>query len=367
MKPTTSLALLAALALAPAALADRGHDVQIHPDGSVTANGQHHDSVTAFHLSDQFQRGNFRCGAEEGLDLEILRMLADPADCTFGSTTIDPEYEAATGVVYDIPVVIHVIHTTTGTGNLPLALVESQVDVLNEDFQAILGTNGENGYNTKVNFFLATEEPDGDPSTGIYYHENDTWFFESASADPSPMKAALHWDTNRYLNIYSNNAGGFLGFATFPQSDAGSPEDGVVILHSSLGRNNPNGGVYDLGRTATHEVGHWLGLFHTFQSGCGTASSPGCYSTGDLLCDTPAQSGQQFGCPVGQTTCGGILSDIENYMNYTDDACMERFTQEQSNRMRCSFVNYRPEMLVEIIFEDGFESGDVSAWTTSEG
>lgn len=361
MKRILTLALLSAFALAPAALAD-GNDVQILPDGGVIANGQYHDSVTAFHRSEQFQTGNFRCGAEELIDVELLRALGDPNDCTFSGTTIDPDYESATGVTYYIPVVIHVVYDSSGVGNLPLALVQSQIEVLNEDFKAIAGTNGENGYNTKFHFFLAHRDPDGNSTTGINYHQNDTWFNEPAISN-SPMKAALNWDPDRYLNTYSNEAGGFLGYATFPQSDAGTPDDGVVIWWGSLGRNNPNGGVYDLGRTATHEIGHWLGLFHTFQSGCGTSTSPGCYTTGDLLCDTPSQQSPQFGCPVGATQCTGVVSDIENYMNYTDDACMERFTQEQSNRGRCSFINYRPQMGEP--FANGFETGDLSGWTSA--
>lgn len=367
MKRTLSLALLAALALAPAALAER-KEVQYNPDGSVVAEGQHHDSILDWQLSDQFRTGGHRCGSEEGLDLEMLRALADPADCTFGSTTIDPEYESATGIVYNIPVVMHIVMNTSGTGNLPQPLVESQIDVLNEDFNALAGTNGENGYNAKFNFFLATEEPDGTPTDGVYYYTNNTWFNDPGPNNPNnPMKTALHWDTTRYLNIYSNDAAGFLGYATFPQTSAGSVNDGVVLFYDTVGFNNPNGGVYNLGRSGTHEVGHWVGLFHTFQSGCGTATPPGCYTSGDLICDTPAQSVEQFGCPVGAMTCGGILSDIANYMNYTDDACMEQFTQEQSNRARCSFINYRPEMAVEIVFEDGFESGDVTMWSASQG
>jgi hypothetical protein len=366
MKRTTALALVAALALAPAALADR-KEVQYYPDGSVIADGHYHDSVIEWQRSDQFQTGGYRCASEEGLDLEMLRMLADPNDCTFNNTTIDPEYEAATGITYRIPTVIHVIMTTGGTGNLPQPLVESQIDVLNEDFQAIVGTNGENGYNTKFEFVLVDEEPDGTPSTGVYYHTNNTWFADPGPGQPNPMKQALAWDTTRYLNVYSNDAAGNLGYATFPQTSAGTINDGIVLLYQTVGFENPQGGVYDLGRSGTHEVGHWVGLLHTFQSGCGTSSSPGCYTSGDLICDTPSQQSPQFGCPTAQTSCGGLISDFANYMNYTDDLCMEQFTQEQSNRARCSFVNYRPEMLVEVLFEDSFESGDLSAWSASEG
>jgi hypothetical protein len=154
------------------------------------------------------------------------------------------------------------------------------------------------------------------------------------------MKDALNWDTKRYLNIYTNDAAGYLGYATFPQQNAGQAQDGVVLLWSSVGRNSLGGPPYNLGRTATHEVGHWLGLFHTFQGGCGTAGAP--YTSGDLISDTNREKDPAFGCTPAASACAGAgMNPIENYMDYSNDACMNKFTPEQMNRMRCAITNFR--------------------------
>jgi hypothetical protein len=123
----------------------------------------------------------------------------------------------------------------------------------------------------------------------------------------------------------------------------------VVIYWSTFGRNAPYGPPYDLGRTTTHEVGHYLGLWHPFDNGCGTATAPGCYTSGDRICDTNRESTPNFDCPDRFTCAGDTAPDpIENYMDYTDDVCMTEFTPEQARRMRCSLEFYRPN-LYEIV------------------
>ena len=302
------------------------------PHPILTFQGQDFYSWEAVQAAGVVEQFDLRCNTVHDDTSESI-----PADCSGSSTTIKPQYDPSNGL-FEIPTVVHVISNTNGTGNISDAQVRSQIDILNEDFLALAGSNGANGTNGAIQFYLADVDPNGAPTNGITRTVNNSWFNDSGN-----YRGALNWDPNRYLNIYVNSAGGFLGYASLPFSGAGGSQDGVTCLWSAFGRNAPFN-PYHQGRTATHEVGHYFGLYHTFQSGCGIASAPGCYTSGDRICDTNPDGTSHFGCPGNATTCGGQPSPVENYMEYTDDLCMEEFTPEQINRMRCAIESYRPNL-----------------------
>ena len=232
---------------------------------------------------------------------------------------INSEYYISNTIT--IPVVFHIITNLDGTGDIDDSLIISQVEILNEDFGALNGTPGAPGFDTRVRFELA----------GITRTANRNWFNDRQENN---YKEATGWDRDAYLNIWTNTASGYLGYAYLPDGSAGAVYDGVVLNYSAVGRNAPDGGIYDQGRTATHEVGHYLGLQHTFQGGC-----QGGYNAGDLIVDTNPESSAQFDC-VDPASCG-TPDPIRNYMDYTPDLCMNNFTMEQGNRVVCSLVNYR--------------------------
>jgi hypothetical protein len=213
-----------------------------------------------------------------------------------------------------VNVYFHIIVNTAGEGNVSAKMLNTQMDVLNDAFAP-------HGWS----FVLA----------GTDLTTNNEWFeMEPGTVAERDAKAALRQGSADDLNIYTANpGGGLLGWATFPSSYQTRPlNDGVVVLYSSL----PGGGAvpYDEGDTATHEVGHWFGLYHTFQGGCSKKN--------DLVSDTPAERSPAFGCPVGRDTCNATgLDPITNFMDYTDDACMNEFTTGQDERMLALFNTYR--------------------------
>jgi len=296
-----------------------------------SAAGESFDTWSEYYASDYFADTGKRCGKPKS----VAPATAAPSDCSFSFTNPSSEYDTVD--IYEIPVVVHIIEHSNGSGQISDALVHSQIDVLNEDFRALAGTPGAPGYDVGIQFVLASTDPAGNPTTGITRTVNDTWF-----ADGGGYWNTLAWDTARYMNVYTNQAGGNLGYVpNLPQGGlAGDPSDRIVILWSAFGRGASGGPPYDQGRTLTHEVGHYLGLEHTFDGGCAGATAPGCYSTGDLVCDTASEANPNYGCPAGAASCGSS-DPIENYMDYSDDTCMELFTAEQSHHMRCSLLGYR--------------------------
>ena len=238
---TLTLALVAVLALVGTAAAQRSGETagfEMNPDGSLVVDGLFYGDTLEWQLSKEFKASGRRCASPELHELTQLVAGKNPADCSFTSTTIQSEYNPGGGTLYRIPVVFHVISRTDGTGNIADSLITSQIDILNEDFRAIAGTLGAPGTDTRIEFFLATEDPNGNATTGITRTTSNAYFTDPGPGAFNDMKQALNWDTTRYLNIYSNDAAGNLGYATFPQQDAGAYLDGVVLLHTSVGRNN---------------------------------------------------------------------------------------------------------------------------------
>lgn len=251
------------------------------------------------------------------------------------------------GGVRTIPVVVHLIQTSS-TVIITDARVQSQITVLNEDYRR---TNSDASNtravfqsvatDTEIEFCLATIDPDGCPSTGINRIVSSTLATGHARTSETQLKALGQWDPTRYLNIWvpETMQGQLIGYSTFPPGLASSPElDGVVIGGPFFGRGaGVPLGDYDQGRTTTHEIGHWLGLEHPWLSGCTGTTPASCATAGDYICDTPPQAvAHTGGCPTGENTCSETpnLPDIvENYMQYTEDVCMNMFTEDQRDRM----------------------------------
>jgi hypothetical protein len=209
----------------------------------------------------------------------------------------------------------HIVTNGT-TGNVTDAQIASQLQVLNS---AYAGTG----------FSFQT--------VAIERVSNSKWFSGCYGAQETKMKSALADSPATTLNIYTcNPSNGILGYATFPSSYAeSSSRHGVVLLHSSL----PGGSAapYNLGDTATHEVGHYLGLYHTFQGGCA--------NPGDSVSDTPAEASAAYGCPTNRDTCTAAgLDPIKNFMDYTDDSCMNTFSSGQITRMQAQVATYKPNL-----------------------
>ena len=320
-------------------------DPRLHPvhssNGTVVVGDHTYPSQQAYFESAEWQASGGRCGTATIDPADVPAALA-ATDCSTSATHINQAY--LDGKTYVIQVVMHVVSNSQGAGNVSDAQVKSQIQILNEDYQALPNSHGAPGNNASIKFVLARFDPQGHPTTGIDRVTNDTYFSEGDSGT-SAMKTALHWDSSKYLNLYSNDLDGqgLLGYATFPwdraKNTSNASVDGVVLAYQSVG-NNSSFKPYDLGASATHEIGHWLGLFHTFQSGCGTANAP--YTSGDLLADTTRESTANYHCAVIADGCNDNKNaPIENYMDYSEDACMTTFTNEQINRMRCGINNYR--------------------------
>ncbi|KAG8713933.1 hypothetical protein FRC08_012641 [Ceratobasidium sp. 394] len=241
------------------------------------------------------------------------------AEAHFAANKVSAKTGSILAVI--IPVYWHAIQagTTLAQGNIPVSQITASISAMNTHYSG-----------SGLSFSLAA----------IDRTTNVNWF---NSAGPSnsyqtAMKTMLRKGGANALNVYSvgfksGSGSGLLGYATFPSSYAGNPkDDGVVLLYSSV----PGGSTvnFNQGKTLTHEVGHWLGLYHTFQGGCSGA--------GDSVSDTPPEASAASGCPTGRDTCpGGGVDPINNYMDYSYDSCMNKFTPGQIARVKSQIATYR--------------------------
>ncbi len=215
-----------------------------------------------------------------------------------------------------VPVYIHVMRSSSGAGDVTATQISQQIAELNQDFA---GGESSAAANTGFKFTLA----------GTYRYNNNTWHTDGQS---TTYRSQTRKGGKNALNIWLVDFS-YLGIATFPWDYASNPKiDGIRVQYSSL----PGGSAtnFNLGKTATHEAGHWFGLYHTFQGGC--------TSTNDSVSDTPAQGSASSGCPTGRNSCSlpGV-DPIHNYMDYSYDSCYNQFTPGQSTRISNAWTAYR--------------------------
>jgi len=241
-----------------------------------------------------------------------------------------------------IPVVVHVLWNTTAQ-NVSDAQIQSQLDVLNDDFRKLnTDISGVPSVfsgltaDMEVNFCLATQDNNGVATTGIERRQttNTSWAYTNNNMKLFSNGGLNAWNRDKYLNLWvCNLSGGILGFATFPGGAANV--DGVVITTTGFGTIGTAAAPFNKGRTGTHEVGHWLNLYHIWGD-----DGTGCSGT-DQVNDTPNQADEHYGCPAfPQVSCSnGPNGDMfMNYMDYTDDACMFMFSAGQKARSQALFA-----------------------------
>ena len=273
------------------------------------------------------------CGTED-----YIRKFYKPETLRPGSVT-GHDRDTVPNEIITIPVVVHLIFNTNEQ-NISDEQVRSQIDVLNRDYRRLNADNGNTpeafrpfAADTRIMFCLAQVAPDGRPTKGIIHKYTTKEFFLGDDAMKySAAGGDDAWDAKKYLNIWVCSLfGRSLGYATPPGGPA--DKDGVVINYDVFGNTGTVRYPYDKGRTTTHEVGHWLGLKHVWgDDNCGS----------DDVDDTPRQLGYNYGCPAFPhvTSCSQTVSGdmFMNFMDFTDDACMNMFTTGQKMKMRGLFA-----------------------------
>ncbi|MFN5183480.1 MAG: M43 family zinc metalloprotease [Bacteroidota bacterium] len=243
----------------------------------------------------------------------------------------------STMAVINIPVVVHVLYNTS-TQNISDAQILSQITILNNDFRRLNAdkintpsTFSSVAADCEFNFCLASVSPTGASTTGITRTFTSVTSWSANDQMKSSATGGVNpWPTDKYLNIWvCNLGGGLLGYAQFPGGSTAT--DGVVIGHQYFGNTGTATAPFNKGRTGTHEVGHWLNLRHIWGDAI---------CANDFVSDTPTHYDANYGCPSHpkSNTCGASAEMFMNYMDYTDDACMNMFTLGQKSRMQALFA-----------------------------
>jgi len=264
--------------------------------------------------------------------------------------SLDPNYDAKkesvfreaqkigaqqrSGVVVTIPVVVHVVYNTS-TENISLSQIQSQIAVLNKDFRR---TNSDASQtpqvfqniaaDSEIEFCLASVDPNGAATNGVTRTQTNRTSFQVpySTNDPEPLKFTAQggkdaWNSTKYLNMWvADISNGVLGYATFPGTSTAA-RDGVVMGYKYFGTSGTAQSPYNGGRTATHEVGHYLGLRHIWGDGA-------CFAD-DNITDTPTSGASYGGCPTHPQSSCSTTDMFMNYMDYVNDNCMNLFTQGQ--------------------------------------
>jgi len=247
-----------------------------------------------------------------------------------------------------VPVVIHVLWSSSAQ-NISDAQIYSQIDVLNEDFRKLNADTTNTpalfkgvAADCEVEFCLAKQDPQGHYTTGITRTQTNKAVFELGDDDAKFDSLGGHdiWDRDKYLNIWvvpaikDGSSTGILGYSQFPGGAAAT--DGVVIQYRNFGRIGNLSPYYDKGRTVTHEIGHWFNLYHIWGD-----DGIGCWGT-DYVNDTPNQADETYGCPTfPQQSCSNTSDMFSNYMDYSDDVCMNIFTEGQKARIWATLTGFR--------------------------
>lgn len=288
------------------------------------------------------------CGTPTLQDIQLTNPEMYKSILDHATKINESKYQKSNGDIIIIPVVVHVIYwDTLGVEYINDEQIYSQIKALNEDFRKAPGTNGfGNGVDMKIQFCLASKAPNEKYTSGITRTKSNLTI-HNMDTQEATLKALIQWPPDRYLNVWivkkiTDNSNAYvLGYSTFPEDQANI--DGIVMRYGSFGRTGNLYPNYSLGQTFCHEVGHWLGLFHTFQDGCDPLhiTALNCDTTGDMICDTPVDTVQYDNC-VDKNTCENEDGDphdlVHNYMTYYCDSCRNEFTQGQKDKMY-SYLN----------------------------